>query len=109
MNLVVGGSTPPVYPILAYCSQNFKKRSPITRLSPKKNILFVMRNYILLYLSARQVFFGFWQTLIRLENNHMLQALFKYGFRSTLVKKTIDVLKFKSYPVGLAFVNTLKY
>ena len=106
---MVGGSTPPVYPILAYCSQNFRKKSPITRLSPKKNILLIMRNYILLYLSTRQVFLGFWQTLVRLESNHILQVLFKYGFRSTLIKKTVDVLKFNSYPVGLAFTNTLKY
>lgn len=79
------------------------------RLSPKKNLLMIMRNYILLYLSSRQTLLGFWQSLLCIENNHIFQIMFKYGFRSTFVKKTLDVLKFTSYPVGSSFVNTLKY
>lgn len=55
------------------------------------------------------MFLGNWAQILNLTNKHLLQILFRYGFRETLIQQTEDAIFFNNYPVGLNFSNTLKY
>lgn len=79
------------------------------RWTPKKNLLWLLRNLSTLYLMSAQVFLGGWYSLLKLQNSHSFQVAFRYAFRRSFLVKISDGLAFINYPVTPSSTSTLKY
>ena len=90
-------------------TQNFRKRSTVFRWTPKKNLIWLLNNAAVLYISNLQLSLRDWTNAVNLTNKHIFQILFRYGFNKTLVKKSASALFFRHHPVGFNLHKTLKY
>ena len=95
--------------IYSYAIQNFKRRSTVNRWTPKKNLLWVLKNNPTLYLLNCQLSSSNWHTLLFIGRFHIFQKVFKYAFRRSFVDKTSASLIFKHSPLGFNLGPSLKY
>ena len=90
-------------------TQNFRRRSLVFRWTPKKNLIWLLNNASILYISNLQLSLRDWTNALHMTNQHVFQIIFRYGFNQTLVKKSARALSFRHHPVGSNRNKTLKY